>query len=110
MYGQQWMFLKDNCSIIDEEGGIIEEPIKNDIQVIHDFTNDLRLVDATQKLKYDMNGIIVFNFGKYNGQPVVDVLSKDKQYYHWIIDKEFSAQVKQTVKQLMKDYEKSKKG
>jgi DNA polymerase III subunit epsilon len=97
-------------NLIDEEGGIIEEPIKNDIQVIHDFTNDLRLVDATQKLKYDMNGIIVFNFGKYNGQPVVDVLSKDKQYYHWIIDKEFSAQVKQTVKQLMKDYEKSKKG
>jgi DNA polymerase III subunit epsilon len=96
-------------NLLDEEGGIIEEPIKNDIQVIHDFTNDLRLVDATQKLKYDMNGIIVFNFGKYTGQPVVDVLSKDKQYYHWIIDKEFSAQVKQTVKQLMKDYEKSKK-
>jgi DNA polymerase III subunit epsilon len=97
-------------NLIDEEGGIIEEPIKNDIQVIHDFTNDLRTVDATQKLKYDMNGTIVFNFGKYNGQPVVDVLLKDKQYYHWIIDKEFSAQVKQTVKQLMKDYEKNKKG
>jgi DNA polymerase III subunit epsilon len=100
----------DGKNLLDEEGGIIEQPIKNDIQVIHDFTNDLRLVDATQKLKYDMNGIIVFNFGKYNGQPVVDVLLKDKQYYHWIIDKEFSAQVKQTVKQLMKDYEKSKKG
>jgi DNA polymerase III subunit epsilon len=97
-------------NLIDEEGGIIEQPIKNDIQVIHDFTNDLRTVDATQKLKYDMNGTIVFNFGKYNGQPVVDVLLKDKQYYHWIIDKEFSAQVKQTVKQLMKDYEKNKKG
>lgn len=96
-------------NLIDEEGGIIEQPIKNDIQVIHDFTNDLRTVDATQKLKYDMNGTIVFNFGKYNGQPVVDVLAKDKQYYHWIIDKEFSAQVKQTVKQLMKDYEKNKK-
>ena len=96
-------------NLIDEEGGIIEQPIKNDIQVIHDFTNDLRTVDATQKLKYDMNGTIVFNFGKYNGQPVVDVLLKDKQYYHWIIDKEFSAQVKQTVKQLMKDYEKNKK-
>lgn len=96
-------------NLVDEEGGIIEQPIKNDIQVIHDFTNDLRTVDATQKLKYDMNGIIVFNFGKYNGQPVVDVLAKDKQYYHWIIDKEFSAQVKQTVKQLMKDYEKNKK-
>jgi DNA polymerase III subunit epsilon len=97
-------------NLIDEEGGIIEEPIKNDIQVIHDFTNDLRTVDATQKLKYDRDGTIVFNFGKYNGQPVVDVLAKDKQYYHWIVDKEFSAQVKQTVKQLMKDYEKNKKG
>jgi DNA polymerase III subunit epsilon len=93
-------------NLFDEEGNTIEEPIKNDIQALHDFTNDLRLVDATQKLKYDMNGTIVFNFGKYAGQPVAEVLAKDKQYYHWILDKEFSAQVKQTVKKIMKEYEK----
>jgi DNA polymerase III subunit epsilon len=99
----------DGKDLIDEEGAIVEKPIKNDMQALHDFTNDLRIVDATQKLKYDHNGTIVFNFGKYMGQPVAEVLSKDKQYYHWIIDKEFSAQVKQTVKRLVKEYEKDKK-
>ena len=96
-------------NLIDENGNQVIEPIKNDMQVLHDFTNDLRMVDATQKLKYDMNGTIVFNFGKYTGQSVVEVLAKDKQYYHWIIDKEFSAQVKNTVKTLMKEHEKNKK-
>ena len=96
-------------NLIDEHANEIIEPIKNDMQVLHDFTNDLKTVDATQKLKYDINGNIVFNFGKYVNQVVIDVLLKDKQYYHWILDKEFSAQVKQTVKNLMKEYEKNKK-
>lgn len=96
-------------NLIDENGNEVVEPIKNDMQVLHDFTNDLKMVDATQKLKYDINGNIVFNFGKYTGQSVVDVLAKDKQYYHWIMDKEFSVQVKNTVKALMKEYEKNNK-
>lgn len=41
------------------------------------------------------------------GKPVAESLSKDKQYYHWIMEKEFSVQVKQTVKKLVKEYEKS---
>ena len=96
-------------NLVDENANQIIEPIKNDMQILHDFTNDLKTVDATQKLKYDINGNIVFNFGKYVNQGVIDVLLKDKQYYHWILDKEFSAQVKQTVKNLMKEYEKNKK-
>lgn len=95
-------------NLLDENGNEIPEPIKNDMQVLHDFTNDLKTIDATQRLKYDMNGVIVFNFGKYVGQPVIEILAKDKNYYNWIMEKEFSAQVKQTVKQLMKDYDKSK--
>jgi DNA polymerase-3 subunit epsilon len=97
-------------NLVDENGNLVEEPIKNDMQVLHDFTNDLKLVDVTQKLKYDHNGVIVFNFGKHVGQPVAEVLSKDKQYYHWILEKEFSAQVKQTIKKLVKEYETAKKG
>ena len=48
----------------------------------------------------------VFNFGKYNGQPVGEVLSRDKQYYNWILNKEFSSQVKQIVIKELKEYEK----
>lgn len=92
--------------VIEEE--IISNPVKNDIQAIHDFTNDLNTIDATQRLKYNNDGIVVFNFGKHNNQPVLDTLLKDKQYYHWIMNKEFSSQVKQFIKKLMKDHEQNR--
>lgn len=94
---------------IDEDGNITEKPVRNDMKVLHDFTNDMRFLDATQRLKYDVNGVPVFNFGKYQGKPVVEVLVKDKQYYNWILNKEFSTQVKQIVKKLVKDYEKQQR-
>ncbi|MEO1515790.1 MAG: 3'-5' exonuclease [Bacteroidota bacterium] len=102
--GQLEMYKDTNLE--DEDGNIIEKPVRNDMQVLHDFTTDLRTIDATQRLKYDLNGVVVFNFGKYAGQPVAEVLTKDKQYYHWILNKEFSSQVKQIVKKLVKEYEK----
>ncbi len=92
--------------LYEEEGKVLPTPIKNDMQVIHDFTNDLNTVDVTNRLKYDHKGDIVFNFGKYSGQLVSDVLQKDKQYYHWIQEKEFSAQVKQIVKRIMRENDK----
>ncbi|WP_421948331.1 exonuclease domain-containing protein [Phaeodactylibacter xiamenensis] len=89
----------------DDDGNITPTPVTNDMQVVHDFTNDLRYVDATQKMKYDVDGSIVFSFGKYNGKPVGETLSKDKQYFNWILNKEFSSQVKQIVKRLVREYE-----
>jgi DNA polymerase-3 subunit epsilon len=90
----------------DGDGNIIEKPIQNDMQAVHEFTNDLRHVDVTQRLKYDHNGVIVFNFGKYQNQPAAEVLYNDKNYYNWIMTKEFSVQVKRTVEKLYKDYDK----
>jgi len=92
--------------LLDEDGNLVPAPIKNDIQALHDFTNDLNFLDATQRIRVQPDGTPVFNFGKYNGQPVKDVLAKDKNYYHWILEKEFSSQLKQIVKQLMREVEK----
>lgn len=91
---------------VDGDGNVTEKAVRNDMQAIHDFTNDLRHVDVTQRLKYDHNGVIVFNFGKYQNKPVAEVLYKDRNYYNWIMNKEFSVQVKRTVEKLFKDYDK----
>jgi DNA polymerase-3 subunit epsilon len=96
--------------LITEDGDTIVAPIKEDIAALHEFTSDLRMLDATQKLRYDHNGVVVFNFGKYINQPAAEVLVRDKNYYHWILNKEFSSQVKQIVKKLVKDYEKENQG
>jgi DNA polymerase-3 subunit epsilon len=94
--------------LLDEEGKVIPAPIRNDIQALHDFTNDLNFLDATQKLRVQPDGKVVFNFGKYVGQSVKEVLAKDKNYYFWITEKEFSSQVKQIIRQMMKEIEKNK--
>ena len=103
--GQLKMY--DGVNYIDEEGNLLPNPVREDIKALHEFTNDQRFADATQKMKYDANGTVVFNFGKYNGRPVAETLSGDKQYYNWILNKEFSSQVKQLVKKLVKEYEKN---
>jgi DNA polymerase-3 subunit epsilon len=90
---------------VDGDGNLTPAPIKNDIQAIHDFTNDLKTIDATQRLKYNTDGVVVFNFGKYINKPAGEVLSKDKQYFNWMLEKEFSFQVKSIIKKLVKEYE-----
>ncbi len=85
--------------IVDEQESI-KAPIVNDMEALHKFTSDLKTIDATQRLKYNSDGVIIFNFGKYVNQSVVDVISKDKNYYNWILAKDFSSQVKQIIKRL----------
>lgn len=89
--------------LITEEGELIAKPIENNVQKLHEFTNDQKMLEPTQKLRLDVNGQVVFNFGKYTGQPVAEVLKNDKNYYHWLLNKEFSTQVKQMVKKIMKE-------
>ncbi len=101
--------LYEGKDLLDEDGNVVPAPVQNNIQVLHDFTNDLNFLDATQKLRVQSDGAVVFNFGKYNGQPVREVLSKDKNYYFWMMEREFSSQVKQIIKQMMKEIEKGQR-
>jgi DNA polymerase-3 subunit epsilon len=89
----------------DDDGKVFPSPIRNDMQAIYEFTNDERTLDVTQRLRLTPEGQVVFNFGKYIGRPVGETLSQDKQYYHWILQKEFSVQVKKLVKKLVEEYE-----
>jgi len=95
----------DGVDYIDGDGYTTPAPIKNNMGAIADFTHDKRFVDATMRMKYNPSGEIVFNFGKYVGQKVRDVLWKDPQYSQWILDKDFSVQVKNTVKRIRKELE-----
>lgn len=90
----------------DKDDLIIKNPIKNDIDAIYEFTSDHRVVDYTQRLRRNGQGKIVFNFGKYINQEVKEVFNRDKNYYFWILQKDFSSQVKKIVKGIMEELEK----
>ena len=94
-----------NTDFVDGDNNVIEKPIKNDMTALHKFTNDLSSIDVTQRLKIGPNGKIIFNFGKYIGQEVKQVLAQNRNYSNWILEKDFSHQVKKIVKRIMKEIE-----
>ena len=93
---------------VDGDNFVTPAPIKNDMKALSDFTRDHRMVDVTQRLKYNPEGEIVFNFGKYSGKKVRDIIANDRQYYAWIMEKDFSVQVKKAVKKIMQDIQREK--
>ena len=93
----------------DGDGNIIEKPIQNDVAALHEFTNNDNILDATQRLRYNSEGVVVFNFGKNVGKPVAQTLYHDRHYYNWILNKDFSIQVKQIIKKLVAEYEEKQK-
>lgn len=84
----------------DNDGNIVEKPIRNDIALIADFINDKSSVDVTNRLKLTEDGKIAFNFGKYTGQIAAEVFKKEPSYYHWMMERDFSAQVKKIIKKV----------
>lgn len=97
----------EDVDYIDGDGFSHPAPIKNDISAIAAFISDESMLDVTQRLKYNAKGEVVFNFGKYTGQVVAQVFKSEPNYYHWIMEKDFSAQVKQIVKKIYEEMKKS---
>jgi len=62
------------------------------------------LTDKQGKKVVDKQGNVVkqefFNFGKYKGRSVVDVLKADPYYFNWILNSEFTYNTKQTLTRI----------
>ena len=99
--GQLSMY--EDTDYTDADGNVVAKPVKNDMSALADFTNNEAILDVTQRLKYNTKGEVVFNFGKYIGQPVKEVFIMERNYYNWIMEKDFSAQVKQIVEKIYKE-------
>lgn len=94
----------EHDDLVDEEGKVYSAPIQRNIKALHEFTNDQNMVDITHRLKYNAEGVMVFNFGKYNGQSVIDVFKRDRNFYHWIQSKEFSVHMKSILQKIFKEH------
>ena len=68
--------------------------LQNDIDFLSKFSTHNRNVDLAGRIVYNDNNVEVFNFGKYKGQPVEDVLRRDPGYYGWIIGNDFTLNTK----------------
>ena len=99
--------------------GVQEEPdrvLENDMDCLAEFSKQNDNVDfagrivwkpvigADGKPVFDADGkeqkVEVFNFGKYKGRPVVDVLRTDIGYYSWMMGGDFTFNTKQVLTRI----------
>ena len=93
-----------------------EKVLENDMDFLHEFSKMNNNVDFAGRIVWsevkDASGnpvigadgkpkmIEVFNFGKYKGMPVIDVLNRDPGYYGWILQGDFTYNTKQTLTRI----------
>jgi len=59
-----------------------------------------QIVDFARRFVME-NGIEVFNFGKFKGRPVSDVLKSEPQYYDWMMKGDFPQHTKQKLTEIL---------
>ena len=88
-----------NIPYTDKEGNT-STPIKNDIAALHKFTHYTNNADLTGQIVYDKNNEEVFNFGKYKGQKVSEVLKSTPAYYDWMMKADFPRYTKKLLTEI----------
>ena len=76
------------------------DTLKNDIEFLSDFSSFSRNVDYAGRMVYDEAGREVFNFGRYKGMLVSDVLQRDPGYYGWMMNGDFPLNTKQKLTEI----------
>ena len=90
--------------------------LPNDMDALADFSKTNDNVDFAGRIIWkdltDKDGNVlkdnegkplrqeVFNFGKYKGWPVIDVLNRDPGYYSWMMTSEFTGNTKQALTRI----------
>jgi DNA polymerase-3 subunit epsilon len=100
-------------------GANLDEPekvLENNMDYLHEFSKMNNNVDFAGRIVWaeqkDANGktvtdkdgkpvmIETFNFGKYKGMPVADVLYRDSGYYGWMLNGDFTYNTKQVLTRI----------
>jgi DNA polymerase III subunit epsilon len=71
----------------------------NNIDSVLKVIGEDQIVDFARRFVMD-NGIEVFNFGKFKGRPVADVLKSEPQYYDWMMKGDFPQHTKQKLTEI----------
>jgi DNA polymerase-3 subunit epsilon len=71
----------------------------NNVDSVLKVIGEDQIVDFARRFIMD-NGIEVFNFGKFKGRPVADVLRSEPQYYDWMMKGDFPQHTKQKLTEI----------
>ena len=71
----------------------------NNVDTILKHIGEEPVVDFARRFIME-NGVEVFNFGKYKGRSVADVLKAEPQYYDWMMKGDFPLHTKQKLTEI----------
>ncbi len=71
--------------------------LPNDVDELSKYSSHNRNVDFLGRIVLDEEEKEIFNFGKYKGQRVDDVLKKDSGYYGWMMKGQFPMHTKKIL-------------
>ena len=74
--------------------------LKNDVAFLSDFSSYNNNVDFAGSMIYNDKKEEVFNFGKFKGQLVEEVLKKEPGYYAWMMNGDFPLNTKQKLTEI----------
>lgn len=74
--------------------------LTNDVGFLSEYSSFSRNVDFAGRIVYDEQNVEVFNFGKYKGQPVAEILRRDPGYYGWMLNGDFTLNTKNVLTKI----------
>lgn len=74
--------------------------LQNDMAFLAEISSYNRNVDFAGRMVYDDKGVEIFNFGKYKGESVSEVLKRDPGYYSWILNSDFTLNTKAVLTKI----------
>ena len=76
------------------------QQLGNTVESVLGVIGEEKIVDYARRFGYDDKGVEVFNFGKYKGRSVGDVLKAEPQYYDWMMRGDFPLHTKQKLTEI----------
>jgi len=77
------------------------EQLGNSVDSILGCIGEEKIVDYARRFCFDDKDHEIFNFGKYKGRRVADVLRAEPQYYDWMMKGDFPLHTKKKLTELL---------
>lgn len=74
--------------------------LQNDVDYLAAFSTQNKNVDLAGRFVYNEKNEVVFNFGKYKGRRVKEVLKVDSGYYGWMMNGDFPQDTKNVLTKI----------
>ena len=76
------------------------DSLGNSIETILSTIGEDKIIDYARRFCYDDKDREVFNFGKYKGKSIAEVLKNEPQYYDWMMKGDFPLHTKKKLTEI----------